>query len=215
MAKKIIDAQNSAQKYLEDEILKFEVRLLKVTEKINNESEIIINIICYLESLYDDFDIHDYSEIHKDIQQYNSDVHIDHNNVYFRLLEKKFAEARISSLNAMLDLCNGKSFKYKINDQDLDVHINDFKFSDTIQKLVHISGHKKDITLKIQSVIYKLAQVTKEEFENQEKKLNKKKLAWEVHNRINNVNYKNQIVKDANLTVENIERKYLNNWKDI
>lgn len=213
--KTIIDVQDLAQKYLEDEVLMFEIHLFNVKEEMSDESKTVHDITWYLESLYDDFEIHDYSTIHKDIQKYNSDININHNNAYFKLLEKKFSEARISSLHAMLDLCNGKPFKYKINEHDLDAGINNFKLSDTIQKLVYLSGHAKEKTLKNQEAIYELVKDIKTEFENQDKKLNKKSLTGEVHNRINSVSYKNHEVKDQNLTVENIERKYLKHWREV
>jgi len=215
MKKTIIDIQELAQMYLEDEVLMFEINLLNIKEEMSEESKPVRNITGYLESLYDDFEIHDYSEIQKDIEKYIGDEDFDRNSVYFKLLEKKFADVRIASLNAMLGLCHGKPFKYNISQHDLNTGIENFKLNDTIQKLLLSSTHKKPKTRYVQEAIYKLAKTIKTEFKNKNKKINKKSLAGEIHKTIKSDNYKDEIVKNAKLTVENIERKYLKGWKDI
>jgi len=215
VSKTIIDVQDLSQKYLEDEILMFEIYLFNAEEEMSDESETVRGIVGYLESLYDDFEIHDYSEIHKDIEKYDNDTNIDHDSAYFKLLEKKFAEARIFSLNAMLDMCHGKSFKYNVSKHDLSANIKDFKLGDTMQKLLLLSGHKKPETLYVQKAIYQLAETIKIEFKNKGKKLSKKTLVGEIFNKINSDKYNDQTVIDANLTEYNIGRKYSKNWRDV
>lgn len=215
MKKTIINVQALAQQFLEDEVLAFEIHQLNTKKELDNEPKIVQNITYYKESLIDDFQMQDFSKIHEDIFKYVAKDGIDQNHIYFKLLERRFSDAKILSLNTMIDLYFNKGFQYKTNQHDLNVNIDNFKSTKTIQELLLSSTHKKGSTKTIQKEIYELVRTIKIDFEKVHKTLDKNTLTFEILDRISDPTYNNTLVKNAKLTEDNIKRKYLKRWKEI
>ena len=152
MKKTIIDVQNLAQEFLEDEILQYELHLFNDKERRSEKTETIKGLRGYLMYLYDEFDDGYYSEIQKTINEYTNNEKIDKKSAYYKILEKYFAKARIDSLNTMIDLYFGKTYKYTTNNDDLNVTIDDFTKSNTPTK-VRITSKKTAILLNIVVVL--------------------------------------------------------------
>ena len=218
MSKTVLDAQQLAQQFFEDEVLEFEIYMINNLElgSENNRNEIAKNIQGYLIYLHDDFESLDYSEIQTDIDKYIDTQSLESHSAYFKILQIRFADAKIASLEAMENICfNRKSFKYSLSNQDLEQDIAEFKKSNTIDRLLSKSLLKKNTTKKILKEILEIASKIKNEYTGRGDKIQKQQLAFEVHKKINAGTYNNKTVKKANLSEETISRDYLYGWKNL
>ena len=218
MSKTVLDAQQLAQQFFEDEVLEFEIYMINNLEpgNENNRNEIAKNIQGYLIYLHDDFESLDYSEIQTDIDKYIDTQSLESRSAYFKILQIRFADAKIASLEAMENICfNRKPFKYSLSNQDLEQDIAEFKKSNTIDRLLSKSLLKKNTSKKNLKEILEIASKIKNEYTERGDKIQKQQLAFEVHKKINAGTYNNETVKKANLSEETISRNYLYDWKNL
>jgi len=204
MKKTIIDVQNLAQEFLEDEILQYELHLFNDKERRSEKTETIKGLRGYLMYLYDEFDDGYYSEIQKTINEYTNNEKIDKKSAYYKILEKYFAKARIDSLNTMIDLYFGKTYKYTTNNDDLNVTIDDFTKSNTFKKLFLSREWSGDRSKARQKNVNELIRIIKTEFSNANKKYSKDQIAWEIYDRL-----------DDKTSHDNIRKNYMIGWEDI
>jgi len=202
--KTILNIQKLAQQFLEDEILQYELYLFSINEKRSEDSETIQGLRGYLMYLYDDFDDGNYSEIQNFIDQYTNNEEIDKNTAYYKILEKYIAKARIDSLNIMIDLYFGKSYKYTINESDLSVTIDNFGKSNTLNKFLLSNKWITERTILRQINIYYLIKVIKEEFSQSNKTYFKDQVVTEIHKRMDNPT-----------SHDNIRKNYMIGWEEI
>lgn len=204
MEKTILNIQRLAEQFLEDEILKYEVYLLGIKERRYEESEAIQDLRGYLMYLYDEFSDGRYSEIQGFIDQYTNHGEIDQDTAYCKMLKKYFAKARIDSLNAMIDLYFGKTYKYTINKIDLNATIYNVGKNNKLKKRLQLKEWNSDRTKARQKNVNEIIRVVKDEFSNTNKKYNKDQIAWEIENRMSD-----------KTSYNNIRKNYMIGWKEI
>ena len=202
--KTILGVQRLAQKFLEDEILQYELYLFSINEKRSEDSETIQGLRGYLMYLYDDFDDGNYSEIQNFIDQYTNNEDANQDTAYYKILEKYFAKARIDSLNAMIDLYFDKTYKYTTNDDNLNVTIDDFRKSNTLKKLLLLRKWTNDKTKARQKNVDYLIKVIKNEYSSANKEYNKDQIAWQIYERMEDLT-----------SYDNIRKNYMIGWEDI
>ena len=202
--KTILGVQRLAQKFLEDEILQYELYLFSINEKRSEDSETIQGLRGYLMYLYDDFDDGNYSEIQNFIDQYTNNEDTNQDTAYYKILEKYFAKARIDSLNAMIDLYFDKTYKYTTNDDNLNVTIDDFRKSNTLKKLLLLRKWTNDKTKARQKNVDYLIKVIKNEYSSANKEYNKDQIAWQIYERMEDLT-----------SYDNIRKNYMIGWEDI
>ncbi len=202
--KTILGVQRLAQKFLEDEILQYELYLFSINEKRSEDSETIQGLRGYLMYLYDDFDDGNYSEIQNFIDQYTNNEDTNQDTAYYKILEKYFAKARIDSLNAMIDLYFDKTYKYTTNDDNLNVTIDDFRKSNTLKKLLLLRKWTNDKTKARQKNVDYLIKVIKNEYSSANKEYNKDQIAWRIYERMEDLT-----------SYDNIRKNYMIGWEDI
>ena len=202
--KTILDVQHLAQKFLEDEILQYELHLFNVKERRSEKSETIKGLRGYLMYLYDQFDDGHYSEMQKTIYDYTDNEKIDKKSAYYKILEKYFAKARIDSLNAMIDLYFGKTYKYIINEDNLNVTIDSFEKNNTLKKLLLSREWGGNRPKARQKDVNELIRIIKAEYSNANKKYNKNQIAWEIYDRL-----------DDKTSHDNIRKNYMIGWEEI
>ena len=202
--KTILGVQRLAQKFLEDEILQYELYLFSINEKRSEDSETILGLRGYLMYLYDDFDDGNYSEIQNFIDQYTNKEDTNQDTAYYKILEKYFAKARIDSLNAMIDLYFDKTYKYTTNDDNLNVTIDDFRKSNTLKKLLLLRKWTNDKTKARQKNVDYLIKVIKNEYSSANKEYNKDQIAWQIYERMEDLT-----------SYDNIRKNYMIGWEDI
>jgi hypothetical protein len=202
--KTILDVQHLAQKFLEDEILQYELHLFNDKERRSEKSETIKGLRGYLMYLYDQFDDGHYSEIQKTIYDYTDNEKIDKKSAYYKILEKKFAKARIDSLNIMIDLYFGKSYKYTINENDLNTTIDDYGKNNTLKKLLSSNKWISARVIARQKNVYDLIKVIKDEFSKNNKSYFKDQVVTEIHKRMDNPT-----------SHDNIRKNYMIGWEEI
>jgi hypothetical protein len=202
--KTILGVQRLAQKFLEDEILQYELYLFSINEKRSEDSETIQGLRGYLMYLYDDFEDGNYSEIQNFIDQYTNNEDTNQDTAYYKILEKYFAKARIDSLNAMIDLYFDKTYKYTTNDDNLNVTIDDFRKSNTLKKLLLLRKWTNDKTKARQKNVDYLIKVIKNEYSSANKEYNKDQIAWQIYERMEDLT-----------SYDNIRKNYMIGWEDI
>jgi hypothetical protein len=202
--KTILDVQHLAQKFLEDEILQYELHLFNDKERRSEKSETIKGLKGYLMYLYDQFDDGHYSEIQKTIYDYTDNEKIDKKSAYYKILEKYFVKARIDSLNIMIDLYFGKSYKYTINENDLNTTIDDYGKNNTLKKLLLSRNWTNDKTKARQKNVDYLIKVIKNEYSSANKEYNKDQIAWQIYERM-----------EYPTSYDNIRKNYMIGWKEI
>jgi hypothetical protein len=104
----------------------------------------------------------------------------------------------------MIDLYFGKSYKYTINENDLNTTIDDYGKNNTLKKLLSSNKWTSARVIARQKNVYDLIKVIKDEFSKNNKSYFKDQVVTEIHKRM-----------DDQTSHDNIRKNYMKGWEEI